>query len=223
MSRLTRFILVVVGGVAIVLVALYSALPSHTTPVQAIKTGGTETALKIVGDAGGSVTRTFRLPPAPRNTPNLGIALRPATYLKRPSATITVDVGGNRCTFGPHQYTDGGTITCEVRRPGADTMRISVRRAAGPVALIERRTPSGRTLAGLWAQVPSSSLEGRLRFVMTALSTTRPWPFSWPLALFCFTFAVCASLGLGLVTLTRGEDLGGEATPDSRASTDAPA
>jgi hypothetical protein len=219
MSKLVKIVLVVVIGIALVCVALYSALPDRITAVQAIRTGDTETALKIVGDAGGGVTRLFSLPPAPRGTSRLAIALRPATYLERPSGTITVIVGKHdRCTFGPDQYTDGGTITCPVTQPGADKLQVTVRGATGPVALIERQSVSGENLAGLWVQVPSSSLEGRMRFVLTALSTTRPWLVSWPLGIFGFTFAVCASLWLGLVALARGDDLGDEAGTDSHGA-----
>jgi hypothetical protein len=218
MNKPVRVILIAVTGCTLVCLALYSALPTHITPVQAIRTGDTETPLKIVGDGGGSVTRTFILPPAPRDTPRLGIALRPATYLKPPSGTITVAVGTrDRCTYRPAQYTDGDTITCPVTQPGADKLRISVRNATGPVALIERQSESGKLLAGLWVQVPSSSLEGRVRFVLTALSTTRPWLFSWPLAIFAFTFALCASLWIGLTALTGPDDLDGEAGTRSGA------
>jgi len=219
MSNLTRIILVVVVGTAVVCAGLYSALPGRITAVQAIRTGDAETAVKIVGDGGGGgTTRTFHLPPAPGDTPRLGIALRPATYLEQPSATITVLVGErDRCTFGPGQYTDGGTITCPVTQPGADTLRLSVRGAAGPLALIERTSPSGQNLAGLWVQVPPRSLEGRARFVLTALSTTRPWVFSWPLTIVAFWFSVCGALWLGLVALSRSEGLDGQVRTDPDA------
>jgi hypothetical protein len=218
MSNLTRIILVVVVGTAVVCTGLYSALPSRITAVQAIRTGDAETAVKIIGDAGGDISRTFRLPPAPGDTPGLGIALRPATYLEQPSATITVLVGTrDRCTFGPRQYTDGGTITCPVTQSGADTLRLTVRGAAGPLALFERKSPSGQDLAGLWVQVPPRSLEGRARFVMTALSTTRPWVLSWPLTIVAFWFSVCGALWLGLVALSRSDGLDGEARTDPDA------
>ena len=218
MSNLRRLALVTAIGVALVVVALYSALPTRIAAVQAIRTGDTETALKIVGDDGGGVTRTFTLPPAPRDTPRLGIALRPATYFNAPSGTITVLVGtSDRCVFGPERYTDGGTVTCSVTQPGADKLRISVRGATGPVALIERQSASGENLAGLWVQLPPKSLEGRLRFVLTALSTTRPWLFSWPLAIFGFAIAVCGSVWLGLSALSSGEQPDVETDASSQA------
>jgi hypothetical protein len=224
MRKLARMAMVTVVGIALTGAAVYSALPERISPVQATRNGDAETAVKIVGDGGGRVTRTFKLPPAPGATPRLGLALRPATYLKRPTGTITVVVGErDRCTFRPSQYTDGGTITCPVTQTGADTLRISIRGAAGPLALIERQSVSGERLAGLWVQVPSRSVGGRIRFVLTALSTTRPWPFSWPLALFCFVFAVCASLWLGLVALSRSEDLDGAPTGGVEADGEIPA
>jgi hypothetical protein len=208
MSSLRRLALVTAIGVVLAGVALYSALPARVTAVQVIKTTDTETVLKILGDGGGGVTRTFALPPAPRGTPSLGIALRPATYLERPSGTITVRVGtSDRCTFGPDRYTDGGAITCPVRHPGADSLKISVRGATGPVALIERQSASGENLAGIWVQLPPSSREGRVRSVLTALSTTRPWLFSWPLAIFGFALSVCGSIWLGLWALSSSERL----------------
>jgi hypothetical protein len=206
MSNVLKLCLIVIAGGVLAAVTIYSALPSRIVPVSLVATTDAQTALKIVGDHGGGTTKTFVLPPAPRDTPRLGLALRPATYLLKPSATITVVVGGrDRCTFGPRQYTDGSTVTCPVTRSGARSFRISVRGARGPLALIERQTTAGKTVAGIWVQVPRSSLEGRLRFVLTALSTTRPWLFSWPLAIFGFAFSTCASLWLVLTALVGDE------------------
>jgi hypothetical protein len=128
MRKLARMAMVTVVGIALTGAAVYSALPERISPVQATRNGDAETAVKIVGDGGGRVTRTFKLPPAPGATPRLGLALRPATYLKRPTGTITVVVGErDRCTFRPSQYTDGGTITC----PGPDRKAVCVRRTPG--------------------------------------------------------------------------------------------
>jgi hypothetical protein len=212
MSKLLKLCLIVATGSVLTAVTIYSALPSRIMPVSLVATTDTETAVKIVGDDGGSVTRTFVLPQAPRDTPRLGIALRPATYLLNPSATITVVIGSSdRCTFGPHQYTDGGTVTCPVTGSRARRLRISVRGAQGPLALIERQTTAGDNVAAIWVQIPRSSLEGRMRFVLTALSTTRPWLFSWPLAIFGFAVSVLGSLWLGLSVVSRAGGLDIEA------------
>ena len=69
MSNVTRLTLATVIGIALVGAALYSALPGHITAVQTVKTGDAETVVKLVGDGGGGATRTFILPPAPRDTP----------------------------------------------------------------------------------------------------------------------------------------------------------
>lgn len=207
MTGLRRGIPLIGVGVIVCAIALYSALPSRIAPVSLIFTGDTEAVLKIVGDQGGDVTRTFELPPAPAGESQLGIALRPATYLKAPSGVIDVTVGDrSHCTFRPTDYSDGGTITCPVKQAGASRMRIAVTGTTGPLALIERQTRTGRTIAGIWVQIPSRSLEGRVRFVLTALSTTRPGPFSWPLAIFGFAFAVCAGIWLIIAALSRDDD-----------------
>ena len=213
MRRASPLVLV---GVLLCAVALYSALPSRIAPVSLIFTGDTETVLKIVGGRGGDATRTFALPPAPTGERHLGLALRPATYLKAPSGTIEVAVGDRtRCTFRPGDYSDGGTITCPVAQAGATSMRISVKGATGPLALIERQTRTGQTIAGIWVQIAPRSLSGRARFVLTALSTTRAGPFSWPLAILGFVFAVCAGLWLVVAAIATDPD------PEDSTITDA--
>ena len=206
MTKVTRAALVLTAGAAALGIAIYSALPQRIAPVSLVATGDTEVALKIVGDRGGDLTRTFTLPPAPSGESRLGLALRPATYLKAPSGQITVQVGSSTCRFGPDDYTDGGTISCPVAEAGTTRMRITVKDATGPLALIERQTRAGKDIAGIWVQIPPRSLEGRVRFVLTALSTTRPGLFSWPLAIFGFGLAICATIWLCLGAVARGDE-----------------
>ena len=209
MRKLTTAALLIAASVAVLATAIYSALPVRIAPVALIVTGDTEVALKIVGDRGGDVTRTFTLPPAPAGESRLGLALRPATYLKAPSGAIEVTVGKSTCRFGPSDYTDGGTISCPVAEPGTSSMRITVKGATGPLALIERQTRAGKDVAGIWVQIAPRSLEGRVRFVLTALSTTRPGLFSWPLAIFGFGLAICATIWLCIGVFAR-DDAGDE-------------
>ena len=63
MSKFVKLVLSVVIGIALVCVAFYSALPDRITAVQAIRTGDTEAALKIVGDAGEPVGTAESLKP----------------------------------------------------------------------------------------------------------------------------------------------------------------
>ena len=65
MSKLARIAMVSSVGIALAGAAVYSALPERISPVQATRNGDAETAVKIVGDAGSGLTRTFKLPPAP--------------------------------------------------------------------------------------------------------------------------------------------------------------
>lgn len=208
MRKLATAACLIAASVAVLATAIYSALPGRIAAVALIVTGDTEVALKIVGDRGGDVTRTFKLPAAPSGESRLGLALRPATYQKAPSAEIEVRVGSSTCRFGPSDYTDGGTISCPVAEPGTSSMRITVKGAAGPLALIERQTRDGKEVAGVWVHIPPRSLEGRVRFVLTALSTTRPGLFSWPLAIFGFGLAICATIWLCLGAVARGDEKG---------------
>jgi hypothetical protein len=208
MSATVKRALLVAAGCLLACAAVYSALPGRIAPVSLTRTGETDNALNIVGEGGGDVTRTFALPRRPPDAPHLGVGFRPATYLRPPSATITVVIGTHdRCTFGPGQYSDGGAIACPVTHAGAATMRIIVRGARGPLALIERQAPGGQDVPGIWVQIPPHSLSGRLDFVLTALSTTRPWLFTWPLALAGFLIATCGALWLMFAALARGEGL----------------
>lgn len=209
MRKLATAACLIAASVAVLATAIYSALPGRIAAVALIVTGDTEVALKIVGDRGGDVTRTFKLPAAPSGESRLGLALRPATYLKAPSGEIEVRVGSSACRFGPSDYTDGGTISCPVAEPGTSSMRITVKGATGPLALIERQTRDGKEVAGVWVHIPPRSLEGRVRFVLTALSTTRPGLFSWPLAIFGFGLAICATIWLCLGVFAR-DDAGDE-------------
>ncbi len=221
MNPLARTALSLAVGIVATGVAVYSALPQRIAPVALVATGDVEVALKIVPDRGGDLTKVFSLPPAPAGEPRLGLAIRPATYLKSPSAVIVLEAGGSRCRFQPTEYTDGGTITCPMRTAGMTSMRLTIRGSTGPLALVERKTRDGEDLAGVWVQIPSRSLEGRLRFVLTALSTTRVGLFSWPLAIFGFAIAVCGSVWVALGARGRPETTEGlrsEAVQEPAAS-----
>ena len=198
--------LAVITGVVLSVGAFYSALPAQISPVSLSPTSGTERAEKIIDRRGGSVSRSFELPPAPTGVARLAIALRPATYLQRPSGTIEVSVGSDRCRYRAGEYTDAGTITCPISSITPRRIRVTVSGATGPFALIERETRPGRYMVGSWVQRPPRSLSGRVRFVLTALSSTRAGLYGWPLAVFGFIFSTIAGVGLSIFALLPEDD-----------------
>ena len=205
-SRGRLITLAVITGVVLSVGAFYSALPAQISPIALSPVSGTERAEKIIDDRGGSVSRLFALPPAPTGIARLGIALRPATYLRPPSGTIEVTVGNDRCRYRARDYTDAGTITCPISSTTPRRMRVTVTDATGPFALIERETRPGTYMVGSWVQRPPQSLSGRVRFVLTALSSTRAGLYGWPLAVFGFAFATIAGIGLSIFALLPEDD-----------------
>ena len=83
---------------------------------------------------------------------------------------------------------------------------MTVSGATGPFALIERETRPGRYMVGSWVQRPPRSLSGRVRFVLTALSSTRAGLYGWPLAVFGFIFSTIAGVGLSIFALLPEDD-----------------